>query len=259
MFKYIDYEAFRHNSVIQHTKRQAEDYLRLGAQEEDGHYYVPNPNRATTESITEEVVPFTKQWAPSDIELKKIWQIAQVLIKKGLGDQLNWKFDNFLYAIEQYNEMKPNSELASLDERHLHQIYEYGKKLHWQPLSREGFKARQRMIAKSWGKEVTEGIMEAPVRDFNVGDLSCEECDHWKFKLSRRIKEAGLECTDEYCSLLMEAEMTEHQWAIIDDVGIIKQGSEEEMRAIWEDPDQFYMRQEIVGDLRLIEIHEVIK
>ena len=57
----------------------------------------------------------------------------------------------------------------------------------------------------------------------------------------------------------LRAEMTEHQWAILDDVGIIKQGSEKEIRAIWEDPDQFYMRQEVVGDLRLIEIHEVIK
>ena len=53
--------------------------------------------------------------------------------------------------------------------------------------------------------------------------------------------------------------MTEHQWAIFDDVGIINQGSEEEMRAMWENPDQFYMKQEVVGDLRLIEIHAVIK
>lgn len=53
--------------------------------------------------------------------------------------------------------------------------------------------------------------------------------------------------------------MTDNQWAILDDVGIIKQGSEEEIRAIWADPDQFYMKQEVVGDLRLIEIHEVIK
>lgn len=54
-------------------------------------------------------------------------------------------------------------------------------------------------------------------------------------------------------------EMREHQWAILDDVGIIVQGSEEEIRATWDDPDQFYMKQEVVGDLRLIEIHEVVK
>jgi hypothetical protein len=113
------------------------------------------------ESLTEEVVPFTKQWAPSDIALTKIWQIVQALIKKGMGDELNGLFDNFKFAIQQYNELaaerSQHSELAELSDRHLHQIYEYGKKVHWQPLSRAGFKARQRMIAQSWGKEVTEG------------------------------------------------------------------------------------------------------
>ena len=53
--------------------------------------------------------------------------------------------------------------------------------------------------------------------------------------------------------------MTEHQWAILDDVGILYQGTEEEIRAVWADPDQLYMKQEVVGDLRLIEIHEMIK
>lgn len=104
---------------------------------------------------TEAVVPFGRQWAPSDMVLKRVWQIVQALIKKGLGDELNSLYDNFLFAVEQYNEMAPNSELEELSDRHLHQIYEYGKSINWAPLSRAGFKARQRGIAQSWGKEVT--------------------------------------------------------------------------------------------------------
>jgi len=52
--------------------------------------------------------------------------------------------------------------------------------------------------------------------------------------------------------------MGKHQWALLDDVGILFQGTEEEMRAIWDDVDQIYMKQEVVGPLRLIEIHEVV-
>jgi len=50
-----------------------------------------------------------------------------------------------------------------------------------------------------------------------------------------------------------------NQWAIFDDVGILYQGTEEEMRAIWDNLDEIYMKQEVVGALRLIEIHEAIK
>jgi len=50
-----------------------------------------------------------------------------------------------------------------------------------------------------------------------------------------------------------------NQWAILDDVGILYQGTEEEMRAIWDNIDEIYMKQEVVGALRLIEIHEAIK
>ena len=50
-----------------------------------------------------------------------------------------------------------------------------------------------------------------------------------------------------------------NQWAIFDDVGILYQGTEEEMRAIWDNIDEIYMKQEVVGALRLIEIHEAIK
>uniref|UniRef100_A0A6M3M440 Uncharacterized protein n=1 Tax=viral metagenome TaxID=1070528 RepID=A0A6M3M440_9ZZZZ len=53
--------------------------------------------------------------------------------------------------------------------------------------------------------------------------------------------------------------MSDHQWALLDDVGIIEQGTEEEIRAIWDNPDEIYMKQEVAGDLRLIEIHEVMK
>lgn len=49
------------------------------------------------------------------------------------------------------------------------------------------------------------------------------------------------------------------EWAILDDAGILYQGTEEEIRAIWDNPDEIYMKQEVVGDLRLIEIHGVMK
>jgi len=35
-----------------------------------------------------------------------------------------------------------------------------------------------------------------------------------------------------------------NQWAIFDDVGILYQGTEEEMRAIWDNLDEIYMKQE---------------
>lgn len=57
------------------------------------------------------------------------------------------------------------------------------------------------LIKEQRGKRCPKGY------DFNVGDLSCEECDHWKFKLSGRVNEAGIEYADEYCILLMEAEV----------------------------------------------------
>jgi hypothetical protein len=128
-------------------------------------YREPIPARAFSNVVTEEVVPFTKQWAPSDGQLSKIWQVVQALIKKGMGDELSGLFDNFKFAIEQYNDMAAErsipSELAELSDRHLRQIFEYGKSVDWAPLSRAGFKARQRMIAQSWGKEVTESSLEA--------------------------------------------------------------------------------------------------
>ena len=49
------------------------------------------------------------------------------------------------------------------------------------------------------------------------------------------------------------------EWAIMDGVGIIHRGTEEEIKSLWEDPDQLYMKQEIVGDLLLIEIHGIVK
>jgi hypothetical protein len=52
---------------------------------------------------------------------------------------------------------------------------------------------------------------------------------------------------------------TEHGWAILDDAGIIAQGTESKMRDIWEDPDQIYMKQQVVGELRLVEIHGVLE
>lgn len=37
-----------------------------------------------------------------------------------------------------------------------------------------------------------------------VGDVRCEECDHFKFRLSGRVNEQGIEGTDEFCELLTE-------------------------------------------------------
>jgi len=53
--------------------------------------------------------------------------------------------------------------------------------------------------------------------------------------------------------------MSDHQWAILDDAGILYQDTEEKIRAIWDNPDEIYMKQGVVGDLRLIEIHGVMK
>jgi len=49
------------------------------------------------------------------------------------------------------------------------------------------------------------------------------------------------------------------EWAIMDGVGIIFSGTEEEMRKRWNEPDEIYMHNAISGDLLLIEIHERMK
>jgi len=45
-----------------------------------------------------------------------------------------------------------------------------------------------------------------------------------------------------------------NEWAIMDDMGIIEQGSEDEVKAVW---DKLQLGVRSFGDLRLIEIHEV--
>lgn len=49
------------------------------------------------------------------------------------------------------------------------------------------------------------------------------------------------------------------EWAIMDSAGIIYQGTEEEIRDRWNNPDEIYMHNTISGDLLLIEIHERVK
>ena len=49
------------------------------------------------------------------------------------------------------------------------------------------------------------------------------------------------------------------EWAIMDNAGIIYQGTEEEIRGRWNDPDQIYMHNTTSGDLLLVEIHGRIK
>ena len=39
-----------------------------------------------------------------------------------------------------------------------------------------------------------------------VGDLPCEECDHFVQEPSGHTNEHGVEGTNEYCSLIVEAE-----------------------------------------------------
>ena len=41
---------------------------------------------------------------------------------------------------------------------------------------------------------------------YKVGSIQCEECDHWKHKLSGRVNEAGIEYLDEYCNKLEATE-----------------------------------------------------
>ncbi len=48
-------------------------------------------------------------------------------------------------------------------------------------------------------------------------------------------------------------------WALQDDVGVLTTGTEEEIRAKFADPDQFFMYEKIVGSLKLVEIHGEIK
>jgi len=57
------------------------------------------------------------------------------------------------------------------------------------------------LVKEQRGKRCPEGY------GFNVGDVSCEECDHWKFKLAGRVNEAGIDLVDEYCQLLKEAKV----------------------------------------------------
>uniref|UniRef100_A0A6M3LZL6 Uncharacterized protein n=1 Tax=viral metagenome TaxID=1070528 RepID=A0A6M3LZL6_9ZZZZ len=42
--------------------------------------------------------------------------------------------------------------------------------------------------------------------DFDVGDVSCEECDHFIHEFSEHVNEQGVNASDEYCKLLKEAE-----------------------------------------------------
>ena len=50
-----------------------------------------------------------------------------------------------------------------------------------------------------------------------------------------------------------------NQWGLMDDVGIMALGTEEEIKAKFADPDQFFMYEKIIGSLKLIEIHGVIE
>ena len=50
-----------------------------------------------------------------------------------------------------------------------------------------------------------------------------------------------------------------NEWAIMDSEGIIFRGTEEEMKARWSDPDSIYTKEDVHGDLELIEIHETVK
>jgi len=48
-----------------------------------------------------------------------------------------------------------------------------------------------------------------------------------------------------------------NEWAIMDDDGIIYSGTEEEMRDMFKrQKSRIYEENEIIGDLRLIEIHD---
>ncbi len=80
--------------------------------------------------------------------------------------------------------------------------------------------------------------------DHDYSDLYCEHCvmDHGRKKLKEIL-------------LLNEPQ----RWAILDEAGVIAQGTENEMWDIWDDPDQIYMKQQVVGKLRLVEIHGVIE
>ena len=45
----------------------------------------------------------------------------------------------------------------------------------------------------------------------------------------------------------------------MDSVGIMHRGTEEDIKALWDNPDKIYMKEEVAGDLLLIEIHGVMK
>lgn len=71
------------------------------------------------------------------------------------------------------------------------------------------------LIKEQRGKRCPQGY------DFNVGDLSCEECDHWKFKTTNRPHRdkngspyhdtlgKPIMSTDEFCELLLKEETEE--------------------------------------------------
>jgi len=50
-----------------------------------------------------------------------------------------------------------------------------------------------------------------------------------------------------------------NQWLIQDSHGVIHSGSEDEMKALWDDPDEIYKETVIFGDLQLVEVHAVMK
>jgi len=54
------------------------------------------------------------------------------------------------------------------------------------------------IIEEQRGKKCPEGY---PIL---VGDLSCEECDHFKFRTSNRVNQQGVQLSDEFCELLIE-------------------------------------------------------
>ena len=37
-----------------------------------------------------------------------------------------------------------------------------------------------------------------------VGNVSCEECNHFKFRISKRVNQQGVKLADEFCELLLE-------------------------------------------------------
>jgi len=57
---------------------------------------------------------------------------------------------------------------------------------------------RQRMLIKELrGKRCPLGFA------VKVGELQCEECDKWKFRLEGRVNKYGIECAEEFCEILV--------------------------------------------------------